>query len=172
MRCPFCRHPESRVLESRSVEDGSIRRRRECLNDACRRRFTTYERIEFVPITVIKRDGSHESFDRSKLLRGIVRACEKTDVTEEQIQGIVDEIEALLQSRGDRKIMVTSVEIGEMVLCYLRTLNEVAYVRFASVYRQFKGVKDFADTLRLLELESLKVGAVTAGTSGIDGTTH
>ncbi|MCS6959074.1 MAG: transcriptional regulator NrdR [Pseudanabaenaceae cyanobacterium SKYGB_i_bin29] len=172
MRCPFCRHPDSRVLESRSVEDGSIRRRRECLNPSCRRRFTTYERIEFVPITVIKRDGSHESFDRSKLLRGIVRACEKTDVTEEQIQGIVDEIEALLQSRGDRKITVTSAEIGEMVLCYLRTLNEVAYVRFASVYRQFKGVKDFADTLRLLELESLKVGAVTTGTSGIDSTTH
>ncbi len=156
MRCPFCHHTESRVLESRSAEEGSIRRRRECLNPECRRRFTTYERIEFVPITVIKRDGSQESFDRSKLLRGIVRACEKTDITEDKIQEIIDEIEAHLQTKGDRRIVVHSQEIGEMVLCYLRTLNEVAYVRFASVYRQFKGVQDFADTLKLLELETMK----------------
>ncbi len=168
MRCPFCQHTESRVLESRSAEGGSIRRRRECLNPECRRRFTTYERIEFIPITVIKRDGSHESFDRSKLLRGIVRACEKTDITEDKIHEIIDEIEAYLQTKNDRKIVVTSEEIGEMVLCYLRSLNEVAYVRFASVYRQFKGVQDFADALKMLELESLKVGAATTGPTGID----
>jgi transcriptional repressor NrdR len=170
MRCPVCHHTDSRVLESRSVEDGSIRRRRECLNPQCRRRFTTYERIEFVPITVIKRDGSQESFDRSKLLRGMIRACEKTDVTEEQIHQIIDEIEAHLQATNKRKIVVTSEQIGEMVLCYLRTLNEVAYVRFASVYRKFKGVQDFADTLRLLELEALKVGTTAADAVGIDCT--
>lgn len=170
MLCPVCQHTDSRVLESRSTEDGSIRRRRECLNPLCRRRFTTHERIEFVPITVIKRDGSKECFDRSKLLRGIVRACEKTDVTEEKIQEIIDEIEAHLQGTNKRKIIVSSEKIGEMVLCYLRSLNEVAYVRFASVYRQFKGVKDFADTLRLLELESLEVGATPTVPPRIDCT--
>jgi transcriptional repressor NrdR len=145
MQCPYCQHPESRVLESRAAESGkSVRRRRECLN--CQRRFTTYERIEYVPITVVKRDGSHQSFDRSKLLRGMVIACEKTDVSEESLLLIIDEIEAQLQARSDR--LVSSAEIGEMVLSHLRKLNEVAYVRFASVYRKFKGVDDFAQTLQ------------------------
>lgn len=144
MLCPFCQHTDSRVLESRSAEAGcSIRRRRECLN--CQRRFTTYERIEFVPITVMKRDGAIESFDRSKLLRGMIRACEKTGVIQTNLEAIIDEIEAQLQVR-DRN-QVSSVEIGEMVLQYLQNVSEVAYVRFASVYRQFRGVRDFAEAL-------------------------
>lgn len=148
MQCPYCQYTESRVLESRSAELGkSVRRRRECLN--CQRRFTTFERIEFVPITVTKRDDSHQSFDRSKILHGMVRACEKTGVSQDQLLLIIDEIESQLQSRPDR--LVSSVEIGEMVLTHLRQLNEVAYVRFASVYRQFQGVHDFAETLKQLE---------------------
>ena len=144
MLCPFCQHTDSRVLESRSAESGcSIRRRRECLS--CQRRFTTYERIEFVPITVMKRDGAIESFDRSKLLRGMIRACEKTGVTQIQLESIIDEIEAQLQVRDRHQ--VSSVEIGEMVLQYLQNVSEVAYVRFASVYRQFRGVRDFAEAL-------------------------
>ncbi|MFN3926158.1 MAG: transcriptional regulator NrdR [Pseudanabaenaceae cyanobacterium] len=147
MQCPYCQHTESRVLESRAAEGGkSVRRRRECLQ--CKRRFTTYERIEFVPITVVKRDGRHQSFDRSKLLQGMMRACEKTGVNQEQLLLIIDEIESQLQLRNDR--LVHSSEIGEMVLAHLRELNEVAYVRFASVYRQFKGVDDFAQTLKQL----------------------
>jgi transcriptional repressor NrdR len=144
MLCPFCQHTDSRVLESRSAESGcSIRRRRECLS--CQRRFTTYERIEFVPITVLKRDGESESFDRSKLLRGMIRACEKTEVTQINLESIIDEIEAQLQVRDRHQ--VSSVEIGEMVLQYLQDVSEVAYVRFASVYRQFQGVRDFAEAL-------------------------
>ncbi len=144
MLCPFCQHTDSRVLESRSAESGcSIRRRRECLS--CQRRFTTYERIEYVPITVLKRDGLSESFDRSKLLRGMIRACEKTGVTQANLDAIIDEIEAQLQVRDRHQ--VTSVEIGEMVLQYLQEVSEVAYVRFASVYRQFRGVRDFAEAL-------------------------
>jgi len=144
MLCPFCQHTDSRVLESRSAESGcSIRRRRECLS--CQRRFTTYERIEFVPITVVKRNGESESFDRSKLLRGMIRACEKTGVTQINLESIIDEIEAQLQTRDRHQ--VTSVEIGEMVLQYLQNVSEVAYVRFASVYRQFRGVRDFAEAL-------------------------
>ncbi|MBL1174423.1 transcriptional regulator NrdR [Pantanalinema sp. GBBB05] len=148
MRCPFCQHTDNRVLESRSAEAGqSVRRRRECLK--CGRRFTTYERIEFVPITVIKRDGERESFDRYKLLRGIVRACEKTNVPSVHVETLVDEIEAELQQRAVRE--VNSSEIGELVLQRLRELSEVAYIRFASVYRQFQGIRDFVDTLNHLQ---------------------
>ena len=148
MRCPMCQHTDIRVLESRSAESGqSVRRRRECLS--CGHRFTTYERIEFVPVTVIKRDGQRESFDRSKLLRGIVRATEKTGVTIAQIEPLVDEIEAELQQKVSRE--VTSTEIGEVVLKYLQSVSEVAYVRFASVYRQFKGISDFVDALNHLK---------------------
>jgi transcriptional repressor NrdR len=151
MRCPFCQHTDSRVLESRSAESAqSIRRRRECLK--CSRRFTTYERIEFVPISVIKRDGDRQSFDRSKVLQGVTRACEKTGVTTLQIDALVDEIEADLQMRLVRE--VTSQEIGELVLRRLQALSEVAYVRFASVYRQFQGIRDFSDTLAKLQEES------------------
>ena len=150
MQCPYCQNTESRVLESRSTEGRqSIRRRRECLN--CKHRFTTYERIEFVPITVIKRDGKKESFDRSKLIRGIIRACEKTGITYQRIESLVDEIEVQLQQNFEREF--TSNEIGELVLKYLRKENEVAYIRFASVYRKFQGIKDFVETLHHLQNE-------------------
>jgi transcriptional repressor NrdR len=148
MRCPFCQFTDNRVLESRSAESGqSVRRRRECLQ--CNRRFTTYERIEFVPITVIKRNGDRESFDRSKLLRGIVRACEKADVPSLDLENLVEEIEAELQQRSVRE--VDSQEIGELVLQRLKNVNEVAYIRFASVYRQFRGIRDFVETLNHLQ---------------------
>lgn len=148
MQCPFCQHTDSRVLESRSAEAGqSVRRRRECLK--CQRRFTTYERIEFVSVTVIKRDGQRESFDRSKLLRGIVRACEKTGIPLVRLESLVDEIEAELQQRSLKE--VSSAEIGELVLKHLQKLSEVAYVRFASVYRQFQSILDFVETLERLQ---------------------
>lgn len=153
MQCPYCQHTNSRVLESRSTEGGqSIRRRRECLQ--CKHRFTTYERIEFVPITVIKKDGKRESFDRSKLLRGMVRACEKTGIPHRRLEDLVDEIEAQLQQRSERE--VTSNEIGKLVLQYLRQENEVAYVRFASVYGEFQGIKDFVEALSHLQQKTSK----------------
>jgi len=148
MQCPFCQFPDNRVLESRSAESGqSVRRRRECLD--CKRRFTTYERIEFVPITIVKRNGDREAFDRSKLLRGVARSAEKTDLSLVQQENLVDEIEVDLQQRAGRE--VTSQELGDLVLAQLRQLNEVAYVRFASVYRQFRGIRDF-----VAELDNLK----------------
>ncbi len=147
MQCPFCQHPNNRVLESRAAESGrSIRRRRECLE--CKRRFTTYERIEYVPITVIKQSGDRESFDRSKVLRGMIRACEKTGVLAHTLEALVDDIEAELQQRARREI--DSREIGELVLKKLRGVSEVAYVRFASVYRQFQGIQDFTEALQQL----------------------
>lgn len=156
MRCPACAHTDSRVLESRAAESGqSIRRRRECLR--CGHRFTTYERIEFVPISVIKRNGDRESFDSSKLLRGIVRACEKTGISHQQQQAIVDDIEMDLQQQTLREVQ--SIEIGDLVLARLRPLSEVAYVRFASVYRQFQGIRDFIDTLDRLRAPSLETNA-------------
>ncbi len=164
MRCPFCQHSDNRVLESRSAEAGqSVRRRRECLK--CGRRFTTYERIEFVPITVIKRNGDRESFDRYKLLKGLALACEKTGVTSPQMERIVDEIESELQQRSLRE--VSSSEIGELALKQLQELSEVAYIRFASVYRKFQGIRDFVDTLNQLQnlTESVSDAAVTGGRS-------
>jgi len=153
MLCPFCSHPNSRVLESRSAdESSSIRRRRECLE--CRKRFTTYERVEFVPLVVIKRNGKRESFDRFKVLKGVTIACEKTGVTRAQIENLVDDIEGELQQRALRE--VTTQFIGERVLKSLRELNEVAYVRFASVYRQFQGISDF-----VLELGRLPADQMT-----------
>lgn len=151
MHCPNCQHTESRVLESRSTESGqSIRRRRECLN--CKQRFTTYERIELVPITVTKRDGSRESFDRAKLLRGILRACEKTKISYQKAEAIIDNIEAKLQQNSGKEF--SSSEIGELVLQHLRHENEVAYIRFASVYGRFQGIKDFVETLNHLQNEN------------------
>ena len=151
MHCPNCQHTESRVLESRSTESGqSIRRRRECLK--CKQRFTTYERIELVPITVIKRDSSRESFDRAKLIRGVLRACEKTTVSYQKVEAIVDGIEARLQQNSGKEF--SSSEIGELVLKSLRYENEVAYIRFASVYRKFQGIKDFVKTLNHLQNEN------------------
>jgi transcriptional repressor NrdR len=144
MQCPSCQHTDSRVLESRSADSGrSVRRRRECLN--CDFRFTTYERVETVPITVVKRNGHRETFNRSKLLHGLLRACEKTGLEPARLEGVVDEIELQLQQRSGRE--VKSAEIGELVLDQLSGMSEVAYVRFASVYRQFQGVADFVATL-------------------------
>lgn len=161
MQCPFCQHPNNRVLESRSAEgDRSIRRRRECLE--CGRRFTTYERIEYVPIMVVKRGGDRESFDRSKLLRGIVTACEKTGVSAHQMEVLVDEIEAALQQQAVREI--SSEDIGERVLSHLQKINEVAYVRFASVYRQFQGIRDFTEAL-----SQLKDNGKDIGSNSVDG---
>jgi transcriptional repressor NrdR len=160
MQCLFCQHTDSRVLESRSAESGrSIRRRRECLK--CSRRFTTYERIEFVPITILKRDGQRESFDRSKLLRGIVTACEKTGIPALKLEALVDEIEADLQQRSLRE--VPSSEVGESVLKHLKQLSEVAYVRFASVYRQFQGIRDFVAELNTLQGSQGESGKATSG---------
>ena len=148
MLCPICQHTNSRVLESRSAESGkSIRRRRECMN--CQHRFTTYERIEFVTVTVIKRVNKKESFGKSKLLRGIIRSCEKTGIEVSQLEAIVNEIEIELQGRSQREI--TSAEIGEIVLSKLSVISEVAYIRFASVYRKFQGIRDFVDTLNDLQ---------------------
>ncbi|WP_413166897.1 transcriptional regulator NrdR [Capilliphycus salinus ALCB114379] len=163
MQCPVCQHTSSRVLESRSAESGkSIRRRRECLN--CQHRFTTYERIEYVPITVIKRDGKRESFDRSKLLRGLIRACEKTGIERSALEIVIDEIEAELQQRAVRE--VSSQEIGELVLEQLQSVSEVAYVRFASVYRKFQGIRDFVEALDHLKSYQKKT-AVSQGEASV-----
>ncbi|MEJ2076967.1 MAG: transcriptional regulator NrdR [Acidobacteriota bacterium] len=140
MRCPFCEHEKDRVVDSRESRDGSsIRRRRECLR--CGRRFTTYEQIEEIPYMVVKRGGQRERFDRSKLLRGIMKACEKRPVSSKQLEEIVDDIERQLQDSASREL--TSVEIGEIVMERLRRLDKVAYVRFASVYLDFKSVQEF-----------------------------
>ena len=147
MKCPFCGFEESKVIDSRPADEGErIRRRRECLK--CGKRFTTHEVIETVPIVVVKRDKSREVFDRSKLTAGILRACEKRPVSIEQISKMVDSIEAQLQSSLDRE--VTSMSIGELTMDQLKNIDEVAYVRFASVYRQFKDINTFMDELNKL----------------------
>lgn len=148
MRCPYCQELESRVLDSRSCEDGSsIRRRREC--NACKRRFTTYERLEERPLLVIKRGGNREQFNRDKLFNGITRACEKRPVSMETIENLVAGIEKDLRDNYDRE--VSSMAIGEMVMDRLQSLDEVAYVRFASVYRQFKDVNSFINAIEQLK---------------------
>ncbi len=144
MQCPSCQNTDSRVLESRSADAGKcVRRRRECLN--CDFRFTTYERVETVPISVIKRNNTKETFCRNKLINGITRACEKTTINNQKIELIVEEIENQLQQRNQKEI--SSADLGEMILLHLKEINEVAYIRFASVYRQFNGINDFIDTL-------------------------
>ncbi len=149
MKCPFCGYLDSKVVDSRPAEDGtSIRRRRECLE--CHKRFTTFEIMESLPVVVIKRDGSRQSFDRSKLLNGMIRACEKRPVTFSTLEKIAEEIEQTLQNDMDRE--VPSTRIGEMVMDRLKGIDEVAYVRFASVYRQFKDISTFmAELSKLLE---------------------
>lgn len=140
MRCPFCGFLESKVIDSRESKKGiSIRRRRECLS--CKRRFTTYEKIEEIPYMVVKKDGTRQPFDSQKLLRGMMKSCEKRPIQISQLEEIVEEIESLLQERPDKEIGVA--EIGELVMDRLRELDKVAYVRFASVYREFKGVDEF-----------------------------
>ena len=147
MKCPFCGFEESKVIDSRPTDEGEkIRRRRECI--ACGKRFTTYEIIESVPIIVVKKDKSRQAFDRVKLFNGMLRACEKRPVSIEQIDKVVSDIEADLQNSLDRE--VTSVRIGELVMDKLKELDEVAYVRFASVYRQFKDINTFMDELHKL----------------------
>lgn len=151
MKCPFCGFLESKVIDSRPAEEGAtIRRRRECL--ACQKRFTTYEIIERLPLVVVKRDGSRQSFDKVKLINGMVRACEKRPVALAQLEKIADEIEQELQSALEREI--STVEIGEMVMKRLKGIDEVAYVRFASVYRSFKDINTFMDELSKLLVEN------------------
>ena len=144
MKCPFCGCEESKVIDSRPTDEGErIRRRRECIS--CQKRFTTYEIIETVPVIVVKKDKSREVFDRNKLFNGMLRACEKRPVSLEKLEAAVNEIETTLQNSLDREI--TSVYIGELAMDKLRELDEVAYVRFASVYRQFKDINTFMDEL-------------------------
>lgn len=149
MKCPFCGHLESKVVDSRPAEEGaSIRRRRECL--ACHKRFTTYETVESLPLVVIKKGGNRQTFDKTKLLNGMIRACEKRPVAYDTLEKIADEIEQELQNSLERE---TSTErIGELVMDRLKKVDEVAYVRFASVYRQFKDLNTFmAELNKLLE---------------------
>lgn len=147
MRCPFCEYEESKVIDSRPTEEGgAIRRRRECLK--CAKRFTTYEKIENIPLMVIKKDGSRQMFDREKLLNGIMRACEKRPVTTADMERIVSEIESATQNLLEREI--SSQKIGEMVMERLPAIDEVAYVRFASVYRQFKDINTFVEEINKL----------------------
>ena len=149
MKCPYCGFQESKVIDSRHSEDStSIRRRRECLS--CQKRFTTYETVESLPIVVIKKDGSRQSFDRSKLINGMVRACEKRPVSLSAIEAAVTEIEQIIQNSLEREVKTSY--IGELVMERLKPLDEVAYVRFASVYRQFKDINSFMTELnKLLE---------------------
>ena len=147
MKCPFCGYTESKVIDSRPTDEGEkIRRRRECIS--CGKRFTTYEIIESVPIIVVKKDKSREAFDRVKLFNGMPRACEKRPVSIGQLEEAVNQIEAELQNSLDRE--VTSVHIGELAMEKLKSLDEVAYVRFASVYRQFKDINTFMEELAKL----------------------
>lgn len=144
MRCPFCKHDETKVIDSRASQDLSIRRRRQCLS--CERRFTTYERIEESPVKVVKKDGSRIPFDRSRIRFGIEKACYKRPVSDQQIDQVVADVEATIYEDGLRE--VASRQIGEMVFNALRDLDKVAFVRFASVYREFKDVNDFVDELQ------------------------
>ncbi len=147
MKCPYCSATESKVIDSRPTEDGEkIRRRRECL--VCARRFTTYEIVETVPIIVVKKDGSRQEFDRQKLLGGLLRACEKRPVSYQMLETAVDNIEQSLRSSFEQE--VTSVHIGELAMRELKKVDEVAYVRFASVYREFRDIDSFMNELRQL----------------------
>ncbi len=154
MKCPFCGYIESKVIDSRPTDEGSrIRRRRECLS--CQKRFTTYEIIESVPIVVVKKDRSREAFDRNKLLNGMLRACQKRPVSIETLEAAVDDIEAQLQNSLDREVPAS--RIGEYAMKKLKDIDEVAYVRFASVYRQFKDINSFHEEInRLLDEDDKK----------------
>jgi len=150
MNCPFCGHPANRVVDSRDVRSGSeIRRRRECAE--CEQRFTTYERVDELPTTVVKKDGRRESFDREKLLTGLLRACEKRPVPRRDLVAIVDSVESTLAAREVREM--STEEIGNLVIGEIRRLDQVAYVRFASVYRRFEDVNQFMDELKTLLMQ-------------------
>lgn len=152
MMCPFCRHGETKVIDSRAAEEFVIRRRRECLNLKCGRRFTTYEKIEETPLKVVKKDGSRVPFDREKIRSGLEKACYKRPVSDEVIEKIISDVEADVYRNFDRE--VPSRYIGERVFNMLRTIDQVAFVRFASVYREFKDVNDFVDELEPMLRES------------------
>ncbi len=150
MRCPYCGFLESKVIDSRESKKGiSIRRRRECLS--CKRRFTTYEKIEEIPFMVVKKDGTRQPFDTQKLLRGMMKSCEKRPIQISQLEEIIEEIESILQERPDKEIGVA--EIGQLVMDRLKELDKVAYVRFASVYREFGDVAEFRRELEDLMKE-------------------
>lgn len=147
MKCPFCNNDESKVVDSRPTEEGcAIRRRREC--NSCKKRFTTYEKIEETPLIIVKKDGNRESYNKDKMLSGIIKACEKRPVSFEQMEKMIAGIEKTLQNTLEKEI--SSKYIGELVMNHLKTLDEVAYVRFASVYRQFKDINTFVDELTKL----------------------
>lgn len=149
MRCPFCGLHDSKVLETRPADDGfSIRRRRECLE--CQNRFTTFEKVDDMPLLVIKKDGRREPFDRHKILSGLIRACEKRPISLETLENMVGEMERSIKNNSFKREVTTS-EIGEMVMERLKDLDEVAYVRFASVYREFKDINTFVN-----EIESMR----------------
>jgi transcriptional repressor NrdR len=154
MRCPFCSYGESKVIDSRAAEEGSsIRRRRECLQ--CARRFTTYEVVEESPLMVIKKDGRRELFDRTKLLNGILRACEKRPISLSVVENVVDKVEKELRNLMERE--VSSRHIGETVMRHIKDIDQVAYVRFASVYRQFADINNFMQELEaLVKTQSVK----------------
>jgi transcriptional repressor NrdR len=155
LNCPFCGHADNRVVDSRDVRSGSeVRRRREC--GECGRRFTTYERVDELPATVVKRDGRRENFDREKLLNGLLRACEKLPVPRVELVGIVDAVESTLAAHEVREM--STEEIGNMVIEELRRLDQVAYVRFASVYRRFEDVNQFMDELKGLLMKKPRSG--------------
>ncbi|CAN5610818.1 transcriptional regulator NrdR [soil metagenome] len=157
MRCPFCAHIEDKVVDSREAKDGdSIRRRRECLS--CVRRFTSYERIDDIPYMVVKKDGKRESFDRSKILSGLLRACEKRPISTTQLEAIVEDAERLVQDSMDRELATT--EIGKLIMRRLKALDKVAYVRFASVYLEFEDVSEFMTELKDLVRSREQITAV------------
>ena len=166
MRCPYCGREDNRVIDSRPVEENnSVRRRRVC--DGCGRRFTTYEKVEMIPIVVIKKDNNRETYDRSKIEGGILRACHKRPVSVNQIKRAVDEIETGIFDREEKEI--SSREIGEMVMAKVHDLDAVAYVRFASVYKEFKDVETFMDELeKVLKTDNAKkaLGSSGAASSG------
>lgn len=150
MKCPFCGHLRDKVVDSREIKEGdAIRRRRQCLNPACGRRFTSRERIDEIPQMVVKKDGTRERFERSKLVSGLLKACEKRPVKTTDIEEIADTAEQLLNDRPEREI--SGRELGALVMMELKKLDQVAYVRFASVYRDFRDVDDFAQEIRALK---------------------
>ena len=153
MQCPYCNHPDTRVIDSRPAEDGSaIRRRRSC--DECGKRFTTYEKVETIPLIIIKKDNNREQYNRSKIERGIIRACYKRPVSAEAIQKAVERIEIKIFNLEAKE--VSSTDVGEIVMDELKELDEVAYVRFASVYREFKDVNTFMDEIKKMMLDRSK----------------
>ena len=150
MRCPFCGYEDSKVIDSRPTDENqAIRRRRECIN--CKKRFTTYEKVEMIPIVIVKKDGTRQSFDRDKILHGMIRACEKRPVSLKTLENSVDNIEKQIQNSLDREI--NSDQVGELVMEELKEIDEISYIRFASVYRQFKDINSFMEELKNFQSE-------------------